>query len=167
MAQFIAPKLKVVDYGCNDGDLLNLPIFDACGFAYTGIDINAAFIKLAKQRHPTGKFMVGNALTDETNDWLLRHRPGVIVASGVLCYKAGAASYPELVYRLFNAVTEALIFNVLVNTKPVDKAVHVWTKHKVLALIDACGCHSWEIKRGYLSNDMTVVMRTKFTHAVQ
>lgn len=161
--------MKVVDYGCNDGDLVTRTVFSRHDINYTGVDINAAFIKLAKHRHinRSARFMQGNALTEETNDWLQRYRPDVIVASGVLCYKSGAKSYPELVYRLYSAAKEALIFNVLVDTKPKDKAIYVWSKQKVLAMIEACGCRSWDIKRSYLTNDMTIVMRKRLTHSVQ
>jgi len=162
LAQF-TDDLKLVDYGCNDGQL-----FERLGIScnYTGIDINAAFIRLAKKRYAgtPAKFKIGDVLTEETNDWLLHHKPNVVVASGVLCYRAGVRSYPELVHRLYTCATDALIFNVLVNTRPKDRAVHVWSKHRVLALIEACGCRSWQIIRSYLPNDMTVVMRKQFTH---
>ena len=163
LEQFGDPALKIVDYGCNDGQFYDQVAGTA---AYTGIDINPAFIKLAKKRYAAtlAKFKLGNALTEETNDWLLRHKPNVVIASGVLCYTASAYSYPELVSRLYTCATEALIFNVLVNTRPKDRAVYVWSKHKVLALIEACGCQSWQIIRSYLSNDMTVVMRKQLTH---
>jgi len=156
-------KLKIVDYGCNDGQFFD-QLDTTCN--YTGIDINLAFIKLAKKRYAgtRAKFKVGDALTEETNDWLLRHRPNVVIASGVLCYRAGVRSYPELVHRLYNCATDALIFNVLVNTRPKDRAVHVWNKRTVLSLIEACGCRSWQLIHNYLWNDMTVVMHKKLSH---
>ena len=168
LEKFIKPKLKVVDYGCNDGDLVTRHPFTAYDIVYTGIDLNHAFIKLAKKRHinRNARFMVGNVLMEETNDWLIRHRPDVIIASGVLCYRAGAKSYPELVCRLFAAAGEALIFNVLVDTKPKSRLMHVWSKHKILSLVKACGCRAWDIKHSYLPNDMTIVMRKHLTHAV-
>lgn len=165
LEQFSDPALKIVDYGCNDGAFYD----QVAGTAeYTGIDINPAFIKLAKKRYAAtlAKFKVGDALTEETNDWLLRHKPNVVIASGVLCYRAGAPSYPELVLRLYTCATEALIFNVLVNTKPKDRAAYVWSKHRVLTLIEACGCRSWQIIRSYLHNDLTVVMRKQWTDYV-
>jgi hypothetical protein len=167
--EFPDPRLKLLDYGCYDGELFAF-LKTGLGPHYVGVDVNPTFIAHARKRWKDyckggrTKFILGDVRTEETFSRIASLKPDVIVASGVLCYTEGADSYPELVSRLFTCAKQALIFNVLVNTRPKNKAIYVWNKGRVVRLIEACGCRSWEIIRSYLHNDMTVVMRKKLTH---
>lgn len=174
LLQFPDPDLTVLDYGCNDGELFAR--LKGSLSRYTGVDIHPEFIKWAKERwkdrdHGRTRFRVGNILEEATFDWMLRHKADVIVASGVMSYRGDAGRYPELLYRLFAACKEGVIFNVLNADAPkhlVVRQPHLvrWKPERVLALVRACGCKSWEVLNSYLHNDMTVVMRHKWTHFV-
>lgn len=164
-------KPHVLDYGCNDAEL-----FDYIGrqCSYTGIDINPKVIRWARKRwreEHNIKLMVGNILVDETFDKLQRLKPGVVVASGVLSYSGDAHAYPELLSRLFIVAQKGVIFSVLSADCPKSLCVPTkgmirWQPAKLLRLVQACGCNSWEMVRSYLHNDITVVMRKKWTHYV-
>lgn len=158
----------MLDYGCNTGGLLDY-LGNTLG-AYWGVDINPAFIRRAKGKlwgdmPYKPKFTCGNVLVDSDYDRINRFKPDVIVASGILCYTGEAHRYPELVSRLFALSRQAFIFNALVNTRPKDRSIYVWNKGRVLRLVEACECRSWEVIQSYLWNDVTVVMRKKLTHA--
>jgi ubiquinone/menaquinone biosynthesis C-methylase UbiE len=160
--------IKLLDYGCNDGELYKTL---KGSVEYVGMDINRKLIKWARERwRETGaKFMVGNALEDTTFDKIIRLKPDVIVASGVLSYSGDAHNYPELLDRLFTAAKRGVIFNVLSIDVPKNLIVPTqgmirWQPAKLLRLIQACGCNSWELIRSYLHNDITVVMRKNWTH---
>lgn len=168
LKEFPDPQLKLLDYGCYDGELFSV-LKTGLGPQYIGVDVNPTFIAHARKRWKDyckggrTKFILGDVRTDETFSRIMSLKPDVIVASGVLCYTEGAESYPELISRLFTCARQALIFNVLVNTRPKNRAIYVWNKGRVLRLIEACGCRSWEIIRSYLANDLTVVMRKQLT----
>lgn len=161
-------KLKVLDYGANDGELYQLLHGH---FVYTGMDINPKLVRWARERWREAdvKFMVGNILEEATFDKVIRLKPDVIVASGVLSYAGDAYAYPELLYRLFTAARQGVIFNVLSADVPKKLAVPTkgmirWQPAKLLRLVQACGCNSWEMNRSYLHNDITVVMHKQWTH---
>lgn len=170
LSQFSDPDLLVLDYGCNDGELYTVL---KGSVRYTGMDINPKLVAWARERwreHGV-RFMVGNALEDGSFDRLCRLKPDVIVASGVLSYSGDAYAYPELLSRLFTAAKQGVIFNVLSADIPKHlivptKGMIRWQPAKLLRLVQACGCNSWEMIRSYLHNDITVVMRHKWTHYV-
>lgn len=177
LRQFSSPDLLVVDYGCNDGELYSVlkQVSPAkprtC--AYIGMDINPKLVKWARERwREQGiKFMVGNVLEDAAWDRLQKLKADVIVASGVLSYSGDAHAYPELLYRLFTSAKQGVIFNVLSADIPKEMVVPTkgmirWKPAKLLRLIQACGCNSWELIRSYLHNDITVVMRRDWSHFV-
>lgn len=168
--EFTDPGLSVLDYGCNDAELFGR-IKHSCD--YIGIDINPKVIKWARERwrEQRLKLMVGNILVDDVFDKLQRMKPGVVVASGVLSYSGDAHAYPELLYRLFTIAQEGVIFSVLSADCPKKLCVPTkgmirWQPAKLMRLVQACGCNSWEMVRSYLHNDITVVMRKKWTHYV-
>lgn len=171
--EFTDPGLRVLDYGCNDGQLYEV-IGTSIG-DYVGVDLNPRFIALARKRWKDQckqrrvRFILGNVLVDETFSRLCSLKPGVIVASGVLSYSGDAHAYPELLYRLFTAAQEGVIFSVLSADCPKKLCVPTkgmirWQPAKLLRLVQACGCNSWEMIRSYLHNDITVVMRKHWTH---
>lgn len=51
-------KKQVVEIGCGTGNLV--PYFQKDGFDYTGLDISAAMIALAKEKVPIGHFLKGD-----------------------------------------------------------------------------------------------------------
>jgi predicted TPR repeat methyltransferase len=174
LEEFPDPRLKLLDYGCYDGKLFEC-LKTGLGPQYIGVDINAAFIALARKRWKDyckggrTKFILGNVLTDETFSRMLSLKPDVVVASGVMSYAGDAPHYPELLDRLFACAQQAVIFNVLSADTPKNLAVRTkgiirWQPEKLLKLVRACGCNSWELIRSYLHNDITVVMRKKWTH---
>lgn len=168
LEQFTDPGLKLLDYGCCDAQLSHR-LSTNVG-RYIGVDVNPRFIKLARQHcNGPGQFICGNILEDATADRIARLKPDVIVASGVMSYRGDAQDYPELVYRLFTCARQGLIFNVLMADAPKQfivpqKSLVRWKPEQLLKLIRGCGCNSWEMIRSYLHNDMTVVMRKKWTH---
>lgn len=170
LREFPDPDTLVLDYGCNDGELYTVLKGTV---RYMGMDINPKLIKWAKERwrEHGAKFMVGNALEDAAFDRLARLKPDVIVASGVFSYSGDAHAYPELLCRLFTAAKQGVIFNVLSADAPKNLVVPTkgmirWQPAKLLRLVQACGCNSWEMIRSYLHNDITVLMRKQWTHFV-
>lgn len=168
-------RIRLLDYGCYDGELFEFLNHIDSRVDYVGVDINQKFIEWAKEcrKHRVDgaqpRFMVGDVLMDETLDKLRRLKPDVIVASGVLCYKCNAQRYPEMLWRLFDCATKGMIFNALaadtpITKMPLDRAILRWKPEELLKLVKACGCKSWEVIRSYLHNDMTVVMRKHWTH---
>jgi len=169
--------VKLLDYGCNDGLLYDTLRRGFDLTAYTGMDINPQFIAWAKERlkDSTGcdkvTFTVGNIMEDATLKRIKRLAPDVIVASGILCYTENASTYQEVVRRLFQHAKHGVILNVLsteartniVNTKGVFR----WSPERVLKALRKSGCTSWEILHSYIHNDMTVLLRKKWTHFVK
>lgn len=49
---------KILDVGCGFGDLLSFCELKKFNVNYTGVDINAKFIEIAKLKHPNSKFFV-------------------------------------------------------------------------------------------------------------
>lgn len=173
LREFTGLDTKLLDYGCNDGELAFQLSINPHRWTYTGIDINPKVIKWARKRfsHESLKFMVGNILVDETFAKLQRMKPDVVVASGVLSYAGDAHAYHELLYRLFTIAQKGVIFSVLSADCPKKLCVPTkgmirWQPAQLLRLVQACGCNSWEMLRSYLHNDITVVMRKKWTHYV-
>lgn len=174
LKEFPDPQLKLLDYGCYDGELFSV-LKTGLGPQYIGVDVNPTFIAFARKRWKDyckggrTKFILGDVRTEETFSRIGSLKPDVIVASGVLCYTEGSESYPELISRLFTCARQALIFNVLSADTPKNLAVRTkgiirWQPEKLLRLVRACGCYSWELIHSYLHNDITVVMRKKWTH---
>ena len=56
MKFLVEPNLNILDIGCGTGDLLS-SMKPKYGM---GIDISPKMIEIAKQRHPTSKFLVGD-----------------------------------------------------------------------------------------------------------
>jgi len=174
LLEFPDPRLKLLDYGCNDGELFRF-LKTGLGPCYVGVDINPKIIAHARKiwtdycKGGRTKFIVGDVLTDATFSRITSLKPDVIVASGVLSYSGDVHHYPELLYRLFTCAQQAVIFNVLTADVPKNlmvptKGMIRWHPEKLLKLVRACGCNSWELIRSYLHNDITVVMRKKWTH---
>lgn len=164
----------LLDYGCNDGELFEFLAKKMCP-TYVGIDINPKFTRWAKERFReycsagSCRFMSGNILEDSVFQKLSRLKPDVIVASGVMSYAGDAQHYPELLFRLFQCAKQGVIVNVLAADVPKHLLVRTkgmvrWQPARIIKLVQACGCESWELIRSYLHNDMTVVMRKKWTH---
>jgi SAM-dependent methyltransferase len=172
--EFMHPALRVLDYGCGTGGLFERIRSLVSPKDYWGVDINPAFITRAKEMlwgGPTPRFTCENALEDASLAKLVRWKPDVVVASGVLCYQGDKQDFPELVYRLFGCARQGLVFNVLDAAVPPKHKVKTpgiyrWKRSRLLALIDGCGCNSYELIHSYLHNDMTVVMRKQLTHFV-
>lgn len=172
LQQFPDPELRVLDYGCAVGDLYERLRDSIALKNYWGVDINPAFIARAKEMlwgGPAPRFTRENALEEASWAKLIRWKPDVVVASGVLCYRGDKKHFAELVYRLFGCARQGLVFNVLDAAVPPKHKVNTpgiyrWKRSRVLALVDACGCNSYELIHSYLHNDMTVVMRKQLTH---
>ena len=86
---------------------------------------------------------------------MIRWKPDVVVASGILCYRGDKQDFPELVYRLFGCARQGLVFNVLDAAVPPKQRVNTpgiyrWKRSRLLSLIDACGCTAYELIHSYL-----------------
>jgi SAM-dependent methyltransferase len=174
LREFPDPDLRVLDYGCGTGDLYERLRGSISLKNYWGVDINPAFIARAKEMlwgGPPPRFTCENVLEEASWAKMIRWKPDVVVASGVLCYRGDKQDFAELVYRLFGCASQGLVFNVLDAAVPPKNRVNTpgiyrWKRSRVLALIDACGCNSYELIHSYLHNDMTALMRKKLTHFV-
>lgn len=134
------------------------------------MDINPQFIERAKTRFPEHgrQFRAGNALDDKTFARIKRSKSDLVVASGVFCYTGEKNFFRKLVYRLYSASKMGLIFNVICADTPKKRIKNTpgivrWKLADVLQIIRYCECRSYEIIRTYLANDMTIVMRKKWS----
>lgn len=162
------PGFKLLDYGCNDGVLLDFVHKEK----YTGMDINPKFVAWAKKRWKsyvevgTATFKVGDIMDDKVYKAVWHLAPDVIVASGILCYKENAFTYPVLVKRLFECARQGVILSLLVATtrkRITNDNIFRWTPEAVLKLLRHCNCPSWEVIYSYMPHDAMIVMRKSFT----
>lgn len=174
LQDFPDPNLMLLDYGCNDGELYGrLPNRVK---HYIGVDVNQKFVNWARERWKERPvtFWVGNALLDADHVRITKHNADIIVASGVLCCKGDRKYFDELILRLFRSAKQGFIFNVLAADVPRElvnprlaqqsKELYRWKVEDLLKVIRRAGCNAWDIHRGYLHNDMTVVMRKRWSH---
>ena len=179
LSDFTDPNLFLLDYGCNDGEFYQalLRIMPRSKVVrYEGVDIHPKFIHWAKERwreHPV-TFWVGNALVDADHDRITKHNPDIIVASGTMCYQGAEDTFPELIRRLYTSAKQCFIFNVLAADVPKkymnprlvqqSKELYRWKVEDLLKAIQSTGCAAWDIRRSYLHNDITVVLRKHWSH---
>jgi SAM-dependent methyltransferase len=96
----------VLDVGCGLGDLHAFLRARGWQGDYIGIDTSPELLAEAKQRHPSVRFEVVDALTDEVPvcDYAL--------ASGVFDYPIGGSEYaPRILARLFTAARRGVAWN--------------------------------------------------------
>ena len=178
LSDFPDPHLILMDYGCNDGELLTSLTNLAPVGRYIGVDVNPKFIAYAKNKWASraniASFWVGNALVDTDHSRITQQTPDIVVASGTMCYQGQEETYPELIRRLYESAKQGLIFNViaaevpkmLMNTRLVKQSeeLYRWKAADLLHAVQKTGCAAWDIRHGYLHNDITVVMRKRWTH---
>jgi SAM-dependent methyltransferase len=72
-AELTQRKRRVLDVGCGAGRAI--PIFQEIGFEVTGIDVSAALLDTARQRHPDCRFV-----HDDIREWPIDQDYDLIVA---------------------------------------------------------------------------------------
>lgn len=167
------PNIRLLDYGCYDGAL-----FDTLQRkpSYLGVDINPKFVRYARKTwrdHIEGgrvQIVAGTLFEPRVENTVVNFAPHVTVASGVFCLRGEASNFVELIQGLYAVSANVFIFNALTDDVPEKikptKGIVRWKYSDILQVLAACQCRSWEIIRSYLPNDMTIVMRKKWTHAL-
>lgn len=90
--------LRVLDFGCGFGDLYGYARERGVALDYTGLDINADLIDVARQRYPQARFMCRDAFEEP-----LTEQFDVVLSSGVHNVKlADNASFIEHSFALFD-----------------------------------------------------------------
>lgn len=150
---------SVLDIGCGCGDLKTFLDRRYEGVAYLGIDQMPEFIDLARTRHADTRdalFQLGDFAT------MAWPEAEVVVASGALGYRSAEAGFHlRMIRKMFDAARQAVIFNVL------DAAC--FPEHPLLvgrdceSVVAFCRTLSPHVNvvRGYLADDMTVVICTR------
>lgn len=75
---------SLLDFGCGKGDLLSFLAGRGAQCAYTGVDVNAGLVELARRKHPGAEFLCRD-LEEEP----LARRFDVVVACGVFNLRIG------------------------------------------------------------------------------
>ncbi|GBE40590.1 MAG TPA: class I SAM-dependent methyltransferase [Nitrospirae bacterium] len=106
---------KVLDYGCGKGDLYQVLKDRNISVNYTGFDINANLISLAKQKHPETVFRVFDIEIDNMDEEF-----DYIFLCGVfnLKLKDLDKTVKNVLKRLFLCCRKALAFNALSSENP-------------------------------------------------
>ncbi len=94
----LSRPLRVLDFGCGFGDLFGFTHESRISIEYTGLDMNADLIAVARQRYPTAKFLCLDPFMDA-----LDAEFDVILSSGVHNYRlADNRGFAEQSFELFN-----------------------------------------------------------------
>ena len=95
----------VLDFGCGKGDLLEFLRGRGARCAYTGVDVNAGLVDLARRKHPGAEFLCRD-LEEEP----LERRFDLVVACGVFNLRIGgiADATRDALRLLFGMAGEAL-----------------------------------------------------------
>lgn len=97
---------KILDYGCGVGDLIKYVKEANLDIDYTGMDINPAFIEIAKKNHPGYKFILSDYNNINDNyDWIL--------ASGVFTIAFSLEEVVNAVDILLQKSVKGIAFNLL------------------------------------------------------
>lgn len=140
----------VLDVGCGFGDFHGVLTRRGIPHAYTGLDISAAFIEIARARYPDARFAVADV---EHADLA---RSDYVIASG-LFFLQPADFICAVVPRLFAAARRALIFNML-STGASRADVSEWNMHEPGGVLtELLRVSPWvAVWCDYLADDFTV-----------
>ncbi|MES2436595.1 MAG: class I SAM-dependent methyltransferase [Patescibacteria group bacterium] len=144
---------KILDVGCGLGDLYLFLKNKTIPVEYTGIDIIPEFIEEAKIKYPGATF-----LTQDIFD--VTEKYDVVLASGSLNFKVehNDTYYKDMIKRMYELSSEALIFNMLNSaTHRNDATYAAYSPHEIS---DFCKTLSdnVHIMVDYLPHDFTVCM---------
>ena len=142
----------ILDCGCGVGDFYPLMRHHNAQLAYTGIDVNPAFVQELNRRYGEKAF-VGNASKSCTK---LRHYDYVVL-SGVLNYAQTDAR--KLLACLWPHCTRRLIANFLAQTPHNRSLRHLQTYSIEDILAIAHSLHDrFILDHAYLDNDTTLIL---------
>ncbi len=150
-------RCSVLDLGCGCGDLQAFLAGRFRDLDYLGIDHVPEFIERARERcagDPRAQFHLGNFSRGELP------RVDVVVASGALGYRCAELDFHlRMIERMEATATRAVLFNVLDAATFPDHPLLIG--HDVEAVTAFCRTLSPGVDavRGYLPDDVTVVMR--------
>ncbi len=146
----------IMDAGCGMGDLLPYLYAKSGDFKYLGVDKNAEFIKIAKQRYEGHDFKVGDPFNQRVGLF------DVVLSSGVMNgnTRNWLSKRKRMIAGLYDQTGEILAFNMAGGLKPIPN-------DSLIAYADASEIAEFcrtltprvELKTGYLPKDFTIVMR--------
>lgn len=100
---------SILDYGCGKGDFLTFLKEQGIDAAYTGADVNANLIGLARKKHPDGDFVCGSV-----EEGVFDRHFDVVIICGVFNLRVAgiAASLRKSLKKLFALSRESLHLNI-------------------------------------------------------
>jgi SAM-dependent methyltransferase len=106
---------RILDFGCGKGDFLDFLAKRGLNVDYTGCDINANLISLAKKKYPAGRFMVFDIDRD-----VLHEEFDYIFLCGVFNLRVSGLdeTIQETLSKLFPLCRKGLAFNALSDLNP-------------------------------------------------
>ena len=134
MKFLVEPNLNILDIGCGTGDLLS-SMKPKYGM---GIDISPKMIEIAKQRHPTSKFLVGDIGNFVSK---IKKKFDVIILSDVFGFFNDCQKNLDNIHLFCNSNTRIII------------AYHSWFWEPILKVGEKIGLKMPSIDLNYLSND--------------
>ena len=149
---------SILDAGCGLGDLLPYLYAKSPDFKYLGVDTNAEFIKLAKQRYEGHDFKVGDPFAKKIGLY------EVVLSSGVMNGNQGGwlARRKRMIDNLWQQTGEVLAFNMAGGLKPIpnDSLIAYADGRQIF---DYCRTLTRHVKLNttYLPNDFTITMLKK------
>lgn len=146
---------SILDAGCGLGDLLPYLYAKSTDFKYLGVDKNAQFIKIAKQRYEGHEFKVDDPFT---------HRIGmfdIVLSSGVMNgnTKNWLTKRKRMIANLYDQAGEILAFNMAGGVKPIpnDSLIAYANANEIADFCRTLSPHV-ELRTDYLPKDFTVVL---------
>jgi trans-aconitate methyltransferase len=148
---------KILDVGCGLGDLYKLIKEKNIETDYTGIDIIADFIRLAKEKYPQARFLKQDIFD------IHKEQFDVVLASGALSFKVTDNNeyYKDMIKKMYELAKESVAFNMLDNATHIDDAIYA--AYEPNEIVDFCKtfCDRVEVVTDYLPQDFTVYLYKK------
>ncbi|MGF1746989.1 class I SAM-dependent methyltransferase [Vibrio minamisatsumaniensis] len=148
-------KRSVLDLGCGYGELFELLGSIYRIRSYTGVDLHAGFLKMAKQQYSQAgcQFLLGDMskMPLEAHD--------VVIASGSLNYISRDPDYlTNMITRMFGLANQTVIFNLLNSKKYPSR--HTLMSYHPRGVFRFCKtlCNDVTLIEGYADGDFTIVM---------
>lgn len=103
-------RARILDYGCGKGDLYPYLVEQGFRGAYTGFDISAELIELARKKHPGARFEVRDIEEEE-----VREKFDYVLISGVFNNRISNnwTWMQSVLKKCFACVTQGLAFNAI------------------------------------------------------
>jgi Methyltransferase domain len=101
LSQPLTQPLRILDFGCGFGDLFGYAHGRELPIDYTGLDINADLIGVARERYPSARFLCMDLFADSLDE-----RFDIVLSSGVHNYRlSDNQAFVERSFELFDRLS--------------------------------------------------------------